>query len=145
MPGKTCVYMCTYMCTHAGHSRVECNRLLEFLMTQHSFPHSFSPKGLPWWLRGKESAFNPGDSGTIPGSGRCPGERNGHPLQYSCLENPTDRDAWWAKIHGGHKESDTAEQVTLSLFTHSIIIHDIPKAETLKVHNSAVFSLFTEL
>ena len=101
--------------------------------------------GFPGGSAGKESACNARDLGLIPESGRSPGERNGHPLQYSCLENPTDREAWWAKIHGGHKESDTAEQVTLSLFTHSIIVHDIPKAETLKVHNSAVFSLFTEL
>ena len=36
----------------------------------------------------------------IPGSGRSPGEGNGHPLQYSCLENSTDRGAWWAKVHG---------------------------------------------
>ena len=116
MPGKTCVYMCTYMCTHAGHSRVECNRLLEFLMTQHSFPHSFSPKGLPWWLRGKESAFNPGDSGTIPGSGRCPGERNGHPLQYSCLENSMDRGAWWASLVAQVIKNLPAMQETLVQF-----------------------------
>ena len=77
------MYMCTYMCTHAGHSRVECNRLLEFLMTQHSFPHSFSPKGLPWWLRGKESTCNAGQPGSIPGSGRSAGEGIGYPHQYS--------------------------------------------------------------
>ena len=48
---------------------------------------------LPWWLSGKESACNAGDAGLIPGSGRCPGEGNGHPLQYSCLENLMDRGA----------------------------------------------------
>jgi len=37
---------------------------------------------------------------SIPGSGRSPGERHGNPLQYSCLENPTDRGAWWATVHG---------------------------------------------
>ena len=41
-----------------------------------------------------------GDASSIPGSGRCPGEGNGHPLQYSCLENPMDRGAWWATVHG---------------------------------------------
>ena len=46
----------------------------------------------------KESAPNVGDPGLNPGSGRCPGEGNGNPLQYSCLENCTDRGAWW-----GHK------------------------------------------
>ena len=50
---------------------------------------------------GKESACsvgNTGDSGSIPGSGRSPGGGNGNPLQYSCLENPMDRGAWWAAI-----------------------------------------------
>ena len=46
------------------------------------------------------SACNVGDLGSIPGSGRSPGEGNGNPLQYSCLENPMDRRAWWATIHG---------------------------------------------
>ena len=45
-------------------------------------------KGLPWWLSGKETAFNTEDVGLIPGSGRYPGERNGSSLQYSCLGNP---------------------------------------------------------
>ena len=40
-----------------------------------------------------------GDRGSIPGSGRTPGERNGNPLQYSCLENPMDRGAQWATVH----------------------------------------------
>ena len=43
---------------------------------------------------GKVSARNVGDQGSIPGLGRSPGEGNGNPLQYSCLENPTDRGAW---------------------------------------------------
>ena len=49
---------------------------------------------------GKESACNAGDPGSIPGSGRSPGERNGNLLQYSCLENPMDRGAWQAIVHG---------------------------------------------
>ena len=57
-------------------------------------------------LVSKESACNAGDPGSIPGSGRSPGEGNGNPLQYSCLENPMDRGAWWAT---GRKESDTTE------------------------------------
>ena len=48
----------------------------------------------------KESACNGGDLGLIPGSGRSPGEENGNPLQYSCLENPMDRGAWQAIVHG---------------------------------------------
>ena len=49
---------------------------------------------------GKESACNVGDLGSIPGLERCPGEGNGNPLQYSCLENPTDRGTWQAMVHG---------------------------------------------
>ena len=49
---------------------------------------------------GKESACNARDMGLIPGSGRSPGEVSGNPLQYSCLENPTDREAWGATVHG---------------------------------------------
>ena len=45
-------------------------------------------------------AMNAGDRGLIPGSGRSPGERNDYPLQYSCLENPMDRGAWWATVYG---------------------------------------------
>ena len=54
---------------------------------------------LPWWLRGKASAYNVEDLGSIPGLGRSPGEGNGNPLQYSCLENPMDRGARWATVH----------------------------------------------
>ena len=55
---------------------------------------------LHWWLSGKESAANAEDVVSIPGSGRSHGEGNGNPLQYSCLGNPMDREAWWAIIHG---------------------------------------------
>ena len=44
------------------------------------------------------SAYNAGDLGSIPGSGKSPGEGNGNPLQYSCLKNPMDRGAWWATV-----------------------------------------------
>ena len=49
---------------------------------------------------GKKSTYNAGDLGLIPGSGRSSGEGSGNPLQYSCLENPMDRGAWWAVVHG---------------------------------------------
>ena len=49
-----------------------------------------------------------GDAGLIPGSGRSPGEGHGNPLQSSCLENPMDRGAWWATVHGV-TELDVAE------------------------------------
>ena len=49
---------------------------------------------------GKESACNAGEPGSIPGLGRSPGEGNGNPLQYSCLENCMERGAWQARLHG---------------------------------------------
>ena len=48
----------------------------------------------------KVSAYNAGDPGLIPGLERSPGEGNGNSLQYSCLENPMDGEAWWATVHG---------------------------------------------
>ena len=56
-------------------------------------------EGFPSGSDGKESAYNAGDPGSIPGSGRSLGEGNGYPLQYSCLENSMDRGAWRAPIH----------------------------------------------
>ena len=57
-------------------------------------------KGFTCGSYGKESAWNAEDSGSIPGLGRSPGERNGNPLQYSCLENSMDGGTWWATVHG---------------------------------------------
>ena len=56
---------------------------------------------LPWWLSGEESACSAGAAGAaglIPESGRSPGGGHGNPLQYSCLENPMVRGAWWATV-----------------------------------------------
>ena len=61
----------------------------------------------------KASACNAGDQGLIPGSGRSPGEGNGNPLQYSCLENSMDGGAWWAIVQGVAKS-----RTRLSDFTH---------------------------
>ena len=58
---------------------------------------------------GKVSVYNAGDPGLIPGSGRSPGEGNGNPLQYSCLENSMDGGALVGCSSWGHKESDTTE------------------------------------
>ena len=71
--------------------------------------------GFPDGSEGKASACNAGEPGSIPGSGRSPGEGNGNPLQYSCLENPMDGEAWWAIVHGGCKESDTTERLHFHL------------------------------
>ena len=63
-------------------------------------PTYIALRGFPDSSAGKESACSAGDPSSIPGSGRSPGEGNGNPLQYSCLENPMDRGAWRATVHG---------------------------------------------
>ena len=65
-----------------------------FILNYHQFPGDSD---------GKESAYNTGDMGLIPGSGRSPGEGNGNPLQYSCLENSMDKGAWKSTVYGLQK------------------------------------------
>ena len=65
--------------------------------------------GFPRDLDSKEPTCNTGGPGLIPGLGKSPGEGNGDPFQYSCLESPVDRGAWWATVHEVAKESDTTE------------------------------------
>ena len=62
--------------------------------------------GFPGGSDGKESVCSAGDLGSIPGLGRSLGEGNGYPLQYSCLDNPMDRGAWWATVHGVARRHD---------------------------------------
>ena len=62
--------------------------------------------GFPGGSVVKNPPANAGDMGLIPGLGRSPREGNGNPLQYSCLENPVDKGAWWATVHGVAKELD---------------------------------------
>ena len=61
---------------------------------------------------GKEPASSAGNPGSIPGLGRSPGEGNGNPLQYPCLENPTDRGAWRATVHGVAKSQTCLKQLS---------------------------------
>ena len=78
--------------------------------------HSFHMLDFPGGSDGKVSVYNSGDLGLIPGSGRFPGEGNGNPLQYSCLESPMDGGAWcpW-----GRKESDMTEQLHFHMLERS--------------------------
>ena len=62
--------------------------------------------GLPGGSVVKNLPSNAGNLGSISGLGRCPGEGNGYPLQYSCLENPMNRGAWQATVHGVSKRLD---------------------------------------
>ena len=66
-----------------------------------------------FWLSDKESACSAGDAGdagSVPGLGRSPGGGHGNPPQYSCLENPMDRGAWWATVHGVAKSRTRLER-----------------------------------
>ena len=76
--------------------------------------------GLPWWLRGKKSACNAGnagDAGSIPGSGRSPGGGNGNPLQYSCMQNPMDREAWQATVHRVAKSQTQLQWLSMRAYS----------------------------
>ena len=64
-------------------------------MFSYGFSDSFPDSSV-----GKEATCNAGDPGSIPSLGRSPGEGNGNPLQYSCLENSMDGGAWWTTVHG---------------------------------------------
>ena len=79
--------------------------LLKFCVCIGSFLRNFILvfKGISGGAEVKVSACNVGDLGSIPGLGRSPGEGNGNPLQYSCLENPMDGGAWWATVHGSQR------------------------------------------
>ena len=96
-------------------SRQSCPRHCPFRNTLTQFPvaQNCHMYGFPDGTVVKNAPANAGDTrhaGSIPGLGRSPGEGNGDPLQYSCLEHPTDRGAWWAIVHGftrvGHDFSD---------------------------------------
>ena len=80
--------------------------------------------GLPQRLSGKESACNAGvirDVGSIPGWGRSPGGGHGNPLQYSCLENPLDRGAWRATVHGVTESQARLKQLSMHKSDHGFV------------------------
>ena len=67
----------------------------------------------PWGFSGKESACNAGYVGSVPGWGRCPGGGHSNPLQYSYLENPMNRGAWWATVHSVAKSRTRLNQLSM--------------------------------
>ena len=88
-----------------------CHTYTYYCVTRCSSNNNIRTVTLPTGSAGKESTCNEGDLGSIPGLGRSPGEGKGYPLQYSGLENSMDYSPW------GRKESDTTEQLSLSLCT----------------------------
>ena len=79
---------------------------------------------------GKASVYNVGDPGSIPGLGRSPGEGNGNPLQHYCLENPMDRGAWWATVHGVAKSRTRLSHFT---FPFRLVITFLPRSKHLLI------------
>ena len=79
--------------------------------------------GFPGGSEVKASACNVGDLGSIPGSGRSPGEGNGNPLQYSCLKNPMDGGAWWATVHRVAKSQTQLSDFTFFHFQICLGLH----------------------
>ena len=105
------------------------------------FEAQFSSLCFPGGSEVKASASNAGDPGSIPGSGRSPGEGNGNPLQYSCLENPMDGESQERRSLVGYspqgrKESDTTERLHFSCLTASPVSHQ-------KLHTHKLFMGFT--
>ena len=84
--------------------------------------------GFPGGSVVKNPPADTGDADSIPGSGRSPGERNGNPLQYSCLKNPMDRGAWWATVHGAQRvgHDPATEQQQIAQFQQPLFFHLYP-------------------
>jgi len=101
----------------------------DLILTFHSFSTiiilSNVWRGFPGGSDGKESACNVGDPSSNPGLGRSPGEGNGNPLQYSCLENPKDKEAWQATVHGVAKKSDTTKWWTFHFIFQTLLANQI--------------------
>ena len=94
---------------------------------KHQIKVFFSPLlcGFPSGWDGKAPACSARDPGLIPGLGRSLGERNGNPLQYSCLENPMDWGAWWATVHGVPKTWTQLSDFTFTFFSLLKWTHDL--------------------
>ena len=92
---------------------------------------------LPWGSEVKASACSAGDLGSIPGSGRSPGEGNGNPLQYSCLENPMDGGAWWATVYRVAKSRTRLSDLTFTfLYVNSLKVCPTDALSTLPLVSS---------
>ena len=81
----------------------------------------------------KRLAYNAGDLGSIPGLGRSSGEGNGNPLRYSCLENPMDREAWWATVHWV-----TKSRTRLSNFTFTFTFSNSSSSEYSEISDNFI-------
>ena len=95
---------------------------------------------------GKASAYNAGDLGSVPGSRRPPGEVNGNPLQYSCLENPIDQGAWQAIVHRVQRvRQDWVTSLSLSLCSCTVYPVKIMLAISVRIHNVLILGFNTQV
>ena len=99
------------------------SQFVNFVITQ-STKATCPLVGFPGGSEGKASAFSAGDLGLIPELGRSPGEGNGSPVHYSCLEDPMGGEAWWATVHEVAKS-----QTRLSDFTFTFHLVSVPNME----------------
>ena len=97
-------------------------------------------RGFPGGSESKESACSAGDLGLIPGSGRSPGEGNGYPVQYSCLENPHGQRSLAGYSPWDRKEWDMTEQLTLSLSNPSLLVITTARSRKAFTHAEQKFS-----
>ena len=99
-----CLLLSLYLLFEASELGIKRFRYFMMIFKFQSYcqklDHWYISLDFPGGSDSKVSACNAGDPGSIPGSGRFPGEGNGYPLHYSCLENSMDRRAWWATVHG---------------------------------------------
>ena len=109
--------MCSILdCIPAKEHWFHAFQLLQTLLTSNHLPDPIHDMGFPGGSEGNVSAYNARDLGLIPGSGRSPGEGNGNPLQYSCLENPMDGEAWLVTVHGVAKNRTRLSNFTFTSF-----------------------------
>ena len=102
--------------------------------------------GFPGSLEVKASACNAGDPGSIPRLGRSPGEGNGNPLQYSCLENPMDGGAWWATVHGVAKSRTQLSDFTFTFHFNKLDIEGyFPRNRKKIIFKNYSFNIVNEV
>ena len=115
-----------------GYCKQCCNEHWATWMLSNSSQAVLVVKNLP------ANAGDIRDMGSIPGFGISPGEGHGNPLQYSCLENPMDRGAWWVTVHGSQRVGYSCS----GLARHSMLSNCMPRSGVAGSYGSSIFSLF---
>ena len=121
------------LCLLSGHL------LEEFIFSFNTF---YIGVGFPRSSVGKESACKAEDLSSIPGLGRSPGEGNDNPLQYSCLENPMDRGAWWATVYGVIRVRHDLVTKPPELIYNVVLVSGVKESDSV-VHVSILFQNFS--